>query len=109
MKRMTIFEKIKSMDIDEFTKWFKENCMHDGDPAIKWWDKTYCNKCEPEISTSPIFDGEMEFAWCELHNKCRFFQDIDEKPSNKQMIKMWLESEVDEMEILIGDYYEYSD
>lgn len=29
---MTVFEKIKSMNIDEFAEWFDEYCAHDDDP-----------------------------------------------------------------------------
>ena len=83
---MTVFEKIKNMDIDEFAKWFDDNCAHDEDPAIRWWNEKYCNVCESEI------DGFNEFCWCELHGKCIFFQDMDEVPNRKDMVKLWLES-----------------
>ena len=84
---MTVFEKIKSMNIDEFTEWFEENCVHDSDPCIKWWDRTYCKNCEAVIK------NEMKYGYCELNDKCRFFDDMDSVPSIKQTIKMWLESE----------------
>ena len=90
---MTAFERIKQMDIDEFAKWFNDNCTHDDDPVIRWWNHTYCNVCEPEISRFAYSDEDMEFCWCELHDKCRFFQDMDNAPDNMQMVKLWLESE----------------
>ena len=92
---MTVFENIKSMNIDEFTEWFEKNCMHDEDPVIKWWDKNYCSKCEPEIVPVEGYyhKKEMDICWCELHNKCKFFKNMDKTPSNKDMIKLWLESE----------------
>ena len=91
---MTIFEKIKSMDIKEFAEWFENNCAHDYDPAITWWERNYCSKCEPEITqVEGYHKEEMEFCWCELHNKCKFFQNMDKLPDTKEMIKLWLESE----------------
>lgn len=90
---MTVFEKIKSMDINEFAKWFSENCVHDGDPVITWWDNKYCKNCESEI-VHVIEDGrEMECAWCEVHDKCRYFTHMDKTPEFDEITKLWLESE----------------
>ena len=85
---MTIFENLKSMNIDEFVDWFEENCLHDDDPCIRWFDETYCQNCEGAIK-----DGK-DYAYCELNGKCRFFMDMDEVPDNKQTIKMWLKSKI---------------
>lgn len=99
---MTVFEKIKSMSIDEFAEWFENNCMHDDDPAIKWWDKTYCENCNSIYTTvdylesyAPYYNKEHECAWCEVYNKCRYFEDMNKIPSSREMIKMWLESKAE--------------
>ena len=84
---MTVFESIKSKDIDELVKWIDKHTTIDNSPYITWWDNNYCNKCMVEIK-----DGH-EYGWCELHNKCKYFQDMDSIPSCEQVIKMWLESE----------------
>ena len=87
---MKVFEKLQSMSIDEYAEWFETNCLHNDDPCIKWFNRTYCENCE-----SVVKDGH-EFAYCELNNmKCRHFKDMDEVPDNKQTIKLWLESECD--------------
>lgn len=91
---MTVFEKIKSMDIEEFVKWLDNYHAQDDSLWINWWDKNYCNKCEPEIAYIPYFNREMECAWCEMHGKCKFFEDMDNTPDTKEIIKMWLESEL---------------
>ena len=91
---MTVFEKIKTMNIDEFAEWFNEHCAHDTDPCISWWDKNYCNKCEAVIATIEGYHNDVEFAWCELHDKCKYFKDLDKTPDTLQMTKLWLESEV---------------
>lgn len=83
---MNKFEMVRSMNIDELAEWFTNNWLHDNDPVMSWWDNKYCNKCE-----SVIVDG-CEYAWCEVHHKCRYFQDIDDIPNCKQTVKLWLES-----------------
>ena len=55
---MTVFEKIKSMNIDEFAKWYQENCIHDDDPSLDWWNYMYCSQCEPEYIYSEYFKNE---------------------------------------------------
>lgn len=84
---MTVFEDLKSKNIDEFAKWFEENCLHDDDPCIRWFNETYCKDCEDVDK-----DGE-ECAYCELNGKCRYFNDMDSMPDNRQTIKLWLKSE----------------
>jgi len=93
-KHVTVFEKIKSMNIDEFAEWFDEHCSHDTDPCITWWNNNYCKKCDGVIGHYEDSDRKIEFSYCELYDKCRFFQDLDEVPDTKQMTKLWLESEV---------------
>lgn len=89
---MNVFEKIKSKNIDELTKWLNEYGAVDDAPWIEWWDNVYCGNCDSELIDHPLF-GETECAWCELHNKCRFFEELNNIPDNKQIIKLWLESE----------------
>lgn len=89
---MTVFDNIKNKNIDEFVEWIDKHCTCGDSPWHKWWDENYCNKCNPEIGYVPELDRDLEFAWCELHDKCRFFQ--DDVLDNKQIIKIWLESEI---------------
>lgn len=89
---MTMFEDLKSMNIDELAEWFEKNCLHNDDPCIRWWDETYCQNCEPIIKSNEM-GYKMEYAYCELNGNCRFFKDMAEVPNNKQTIKLWLESE----------------
>lgn len=93
---MTVFEYLTSMDIDGFAKWLDEHGMFDSSPWINWWDKNYCFKCEPEISRIPNINGEreVEYGYCELHGKCRYFEDKDKTPDNRDIIRMWLEQEI---------------
>ena len=89
---MTKFENLKSKNIDEFAEWFEENCLYDDDPCIRWFDETYCKNCEPIIKQNEM-GYKMEYAYCELNGNCRYFKDMNELPNNKQMVKLWLESE----------------
>lgn len=87
---VTVFEDLKSKNIDEFAEWFEENCLHDGDPCIRWFDKTYCKNCKAVTK-----DGQ-EYAYCELNGNCKYFKDMNEVPNNKQTIKLWLESKCED-------------
>ena len=94
---MTRFEKIKSMTIDEFAEWLDKYGAFDNEvPWMDWWDKTYCQNCESVMAHVLYFndDKEYECSWCELNGYCKFFQDMDDIPDIKQIIKLWLESEV---------------
>lgn len=88
---MKVFDSFKSKNIDELAEWLDKYGMMDFSPWTNWWDKNYCSKCEPE--TTYINEVKHECAWCEIHSKCKFFKEMDEIPYNKQVIKMWLESE----------------
>lgn len=92
---MNQFEKIKLMDIDDFAEWLDEHGAYNDSAWDKWFDDNYCQKCETEYIYSERFDRELPCGWCEIHNdKCKFFKDMDSVPDNRQIIKMWLESEV---------------
>jgi len=92
---MTVFDSAKSKNIDELVEWLDKNGAYDYTPWDKWFDRTYCKKCEAVKDYVDYLHGEHEFCWCELHNKCRFFQDMDRTPNRKQVIKLWLESEAE--------------
>ena len=93
---MTRFEELKNMGIETLAEWLDDNCVYDGSPWCKYWDEHYCSKCDGVTAYVPDFDAECEFAWCELNGKCRFFQDMNDIPSCKEIVQMWLESEVGE-------------
>lgn len=96
---MTNFEKLKSLDIDIFAKWLECSGKWDDSPWNRWFDQKYCQQCEPVMETVDSFFGESrecEFAYCETNKKCRFFTDYEMGPSVKDVIKMWLEAEVEE-------------
>lgn len=96
---MTIFETFKHMTIDELADWLDKYGQFDGSPWIQWWDKKYCDKCEGIKVDNETYYGVLEYTWCELHNsKCKFFPDRKEMPSNKDIIKMWLEELQEECE-----------
>lgn len=90
---MTVFDNINSKNIDEFVEWLHKIGMHESSPWMKFFDDNYCKKCEPEVADDPDAGWHLSSAYCELHDKCKYFKDIDDIPSIKQIIKMWLESE----------------
>lgn len=97
---MTVFEDIKSKNIDELVEWLDKHGASEDNPWIKWFDRTYCRKCEPVVASfvsdcyGSYYSAEHEFAWCELYRNCRYFNDMKNVPNRKQTIKLWLESEV---------------
>lgn len=93
---MTVFEKIKSMNVDEFVEWYDKYCTHDDDLCINWWNNNYCGKCKPEIGRYEDSDRDIEFCWCELYSKCKYFQDLNEVPDTLHMTRLWLESEYED-------------
>ena len=91
----TVFDKFKSMDIDEMAEWLDEYGQFDSLPWLLWFDEKYCNNCADIMCKYE--DGEREFpcSYCALNGNCKFFPNLDETPDNKMVTKMWLESEVE--------------
>lgn len=85
---MNNFKNFQSMTMEELIDWLDEYGDFDNAPWNKHFDDNYCKKCEPIVGH---YGGE--YAPCEFTNKCVFFEDMDEVPDHKQVIKMWLELE----------------
>lgn len=83
---MTNFEKIKQMSVDElsilmgFYVW-EESCFY------KWFNKTKCKNCK-NIEVQ-IYGKTQQWKECEFEGICPLFE------SEKDIIKLWLESETD--------------
>lgn len=90
---MTVFEKIKAVDINGLIEMFDKFSFNEHSPWFEWYDKKYCGNCIAEIKFHPEINRDAEFGWCEMHQNCRYFPELDEIPDTKQIIKMWLESE----------------
>lgn len=91
---MTEFDRLKSKDINELAKWLASFDTADNAPWTRWWNKKYCNNCE--IKTVHILERpcrSVDYYWCEVNNKCKFFKELDTVPDDVTIIKMWLESE----------------
>lgn len=89
---MNNFEKLKSMAVDELAEWLDKNGMWDNSPWSLWFDQKYCKNCEEIMCKSPDDCREFPCAYCEIYYNCRFFQDKEDVPDSKEIIKMWLES-----------------
>jgi hypothetical protein len=107
---MTNLEKIKNMDINAFAEWLDKNGFFDTAPWTTWFAKKYCDNCESiechyvdakeKLGITPFYDDTIECAYCELADetgvkRCRFFPELDDVPSNVEMIKLWLNEEVE--------------
>ena len=94
---MNNFEKLKQMDIDQAAEWLDKHGQFDSSPWMKWFDSTYCQNCETVETRLEDFDKDVVCAWCEVHDdKCKFFPDQSEAPEGRQIVKLWLESEVED-------------
>jgi hypothetical protein len=92
---MNNFENLKSMSVEELAEWLDANGMWDNSPWSQWFDSKYCRQCESVTAYVPDFNRECDFAWCELEHKCRYFADHEDVPDCREIIKMWLEAEVE--------------
>ena len=93
---MTQFEELKRMDIEALAEWLDKHGQYDGSPWCKWFDETYCKRCESIMCHYEGSNIEFPCAWCELNDgKCKFFPEMHRAPSSLETVKMWLESEVE--------------
>ena len=94
---MNNFEKLKAMSRTKMAEWLNDYGQYDNSPWQKWFDKHFCSKCESVKATVNDYFGnrECKFAYCELEKKCRYFDDYEDVPDSLEIIKMWLEVEVE--------------
>lgn len=90
---MTNFEKLKSMNEEEISEFLDSITSIDDSPWITWFNKRYCENCETIRSYERTPDIYYDSTYCEVCGNCRYFQDKDDIPDNKEMIKLWLASE----------------
>lgn len=89
---MTNFEMIKSMNIDELAEWLDEYGNFEEAPWMEWFNSNYCKKCDSVKAYAAYLDKDVDISWCELHDKCKFFETDILKDNN--IVKMWLENEI---------------
>ena len=97
MKKQNKFNKIKNMNLNQFTKWLINIQNYDFGPWMEWFDENYCKKCEAIKCKYPDSKYEFEAAYCELADngvkRCRFFPDMNDVPNSKETCLMWLKEE----------------
>jgi hypothetical protein len=102
---MTRYEAFKSLPIDELAKLLSDMISGDA-PWNDWFTNKHCDGCEtiviPAENVKEVLGFEpmniketYECAYCEVHDKCKFFPDLDSIPSDEAVCKMWLEIKVD--------------
>ena len=57
--KYNVFDKFKSMNIDELAEWLDKYGMFDNSPWMSWFDQKYCKGCEDIMCKYE--DGEREF------------------------------------------------
>lgn len=91
---MTNFENLHSMTIDQLIDWLDKNGQLDTAIWTLWFDKKYCSKCGSIVCHYEDSTREFPCAWCELNGSCKFFPELKSVPNNKEVINLWLKSEV---------------
>lgn len=92
---MTNLQQIRCYSLGQLVKWLDKIAIVES-PWMNMFDSLYCKKCEPimcHYEETP--EHEFPCAYCELENKCRYFPDMDRVPNNEDIIKMWLERDVE--------------
>ena len=84
---MTNFEKLKSMNEEEMSEFLDSIISVDDNPWIDWFNKKYCENCET-IEVNHY--AHINCSYCEVNGNCKYFQDKDDIPNNKEMIELWL-------------------
>ena len=103
---MNNFEKLQSMSIDDLAKWLDQNGIIDNSPWMLHFNDKYCANCESVmckyedaeevVGFKPYFsDSDVECAYCEIYGKCRYFEEMGEVPDGAEVVRLWLESEVE--------------
>ena len=92
---MTNFEKLKSMNEKEISEFLDSIVSIDDNPWVVWFYKKYCDNCETIRLKTLDPNARYDYAYCELNENCRYFKNKDDIPDNKEMIELWLESEVE--------------
>lgn len=92
---MKNIELLQSMSVEELTAWLDKHGQFENSPWMKWFDKNYCEECEVEIAYVPEFDREVKCSWCELHGKCKYFQEMEDVIDGKKIIEAWLKADTE--------------
>lgn len=84
------YEKLIS-DKQYLIDFFDEYCCIDNCPWINWFDKNYCQKCQPILEKNK-FGICHKYSYCEKNQgKCKYFDDKQLTP--KDIIGLWLDKE----------------
>lgn len=88
---MTNFERFRAMGLNELVDWLDEYGAFDDSPWTQWFDCKYCKNCPDVMCHYEGREREFPCSWCEIHGKCQFFQELNDTPDNKEIIRMWLQ------------------
>ncbi len=100
---MNNFNFLQSLSLDELATWLDKYGQFDDSPWMSWFNENYCDKCESIECSYTEYGAHIEnpynrritfeCSYCELENKCKFFLEFDDILDNKDIIKLWLNSE----------------
>ena len=96
---MNNYQNLKSLSLEELAVYIEEQYHKDDFPWDEWFNRKYCMNCPVIIKKvdSILYPGKVnrEFAYCEVNDKCRYFPDAGSILSQQEIIKLWLQEEVE--------------
>lgn len=90
---MTKYEQLVSSSLEGLADWLDMYGQFEGSPWMTWFNNKYCENCEPIKCKYPEGTHEFNCSYCESEGKCKFFLDMEETPSNRDIIELWLREE----------------
>jgi hypothetical protein len=93
---MTNFEKIKSLSVEGLSGWLDVIISKNIRPWKDWFNKEYCDKCEPEYIFHEWGGVDFPISFCEQEGYCKFFPYSGTAIETRDIIEMWLNREVGE-------------
>lgn len=89
-RKMTNFDKIRSMTKPELARWLSKTGSQDDSAWLNWFDDNYCKKCAPVIREE---DGRaVRYAYCELSDMCCKLGK-EAPPADYDLAMLWLDEE----------------
>lgn len=103
---MTRYDKFISASLEALATWIDEHGQFNGSPWMEWFNRNYCSNCEPihikkedskdVLGFDLMFVNETTCSYCEVHHKCRYFPEYNDVISNCDIIKLWLQQEIED-------------
>ena len=90
---MNKYDQLISSSLEGLADWLAINGQFEGSPWMTWFNNKYCENCESIKCKYPEGTHDFNVAYCEWEKKCKFFPEMEEPPSIRDIIELWLREE----------------